>query len=500
MTSGGPDERADCSIAKQLANLQYNTPAFNQVPPHFSAEYAQTIPFHNFCRCYRHLPDNVRKMLPLLLAQLVHHYHSDSGQRSLGLGNPLLRTYLWNDPQGILLRHQLHSNLRGGVYGNSTLKSKLRDIPCDQFLMGVQGLVNQTVIMQQQPMTPAICNALQTTTSLLNDVTNGCFETAFPSYQSQPVLTTRITAVALQPSPAATADLSALPLPQTGTAQHRPHEGAVTVGHAALQLPQAPSAFRVPGSMNVSYAWCRYHTKGGDKQGLWRDKTTDDIDASVSGKERNSMRELFNKAKNVCLMLQGRNTHEEVDRIGVDEAFQLCKTKVRTVWGCDILNDGNAGVRTVYQYMTGKSIHSFASLDVDKCKAFRQSCLDSSWVNPAALIQQDIRLTAPGHDNVDIDVQFESTLGYQSPHGSTYSPISSLQPCSSPLPLKECFVCQICDPLRLFTKWTQYLSHYRNHDKDARHHFPPERDEVQVALGRKADFKKTSQYVIQSHL
>jgi hypothetical protein len=139
VTSGGPDERADCSIAKQLANLQYNTPAFNQVPPHFSAEYAQTIPFHDICRCYRHLPDNVRKMLPLLLAQLVHHYHTDAGQQSLGFGNPLLRTYLWNDSRGILLRHELHSKLQGGVYGNSTLKSKLRDIPCDHFLMGVQG-------------------------------------------------------------------------------------------------------------------------------------------------------------------------------------------------------------------------------------------------------------------------------------------------------------------------------------------------------------------------
>lgn len=518
MTSGGPDERADCSIAKQLANLQYNTSTFNQVPPHFFAEYAQTIPFRNICRCYRHLPDNVRKMLPLLLAQLVHHYHSDSGQRSLGLGNPLLRTYLWNDPQGILLRHELHSNLRGGVYGNSTLKSKLRDIPCDQFLMGVQGLVNQTVIMKQQPMTPAIVNALRTTTSLLNDVTNGCYENDFPSYQSQPVPTTLIRGVAMQPCPAATAHSSALPLPQTGTAillQHGPQEAAAVVhqngAFGAFRLSQAPSAFRVPGSMDVSYAWFRYHTKGADKQGLWRDKTSDNIDASVTGSQRSSMREMFNKAKNVCLMLQGRNTHEEVDQIGAEEAFQRCRTKVRTVWGCDILNDGNAAVRTVYQIMIGQSFKSFDSLTIDKCKAYRQLCLDSSWVNPAALIQQtfrfpDIQTNEGGNaseesdDVLDIDMPVGNGLMEPAEPEPSMAPAEP-EPSSFPLPIKECFVCEICNPLRLFTKWTQYLSHYRDHNKDARQQiFSPEKDEVRVALGRKADFKKTSQYVIQSHL
>lgn len=448
-------------------------------------------------------------MLPLLLAQLVHHYHSDSGQRSLGLGNPLLRTYLWNDPQGILLRHELHSNLRGGVYGNSTLKSKLRDIPCDQFLMGVQGLVNQTVIMKQQPMTPAIVNALRTTTSLLNDVTNGCYENDFPSYQSQPVPATLTRGVAMQPCPAATAHSSALPLPQTGTAillQHGPQEAAPVVHQnaatGAFRLSQAPSAFRVPGSMDVSYAWCRYHTKGADKQGLWRDKTSDNIDASLTGSQRSSMREMFNKAKNVCLMLQGRNTHEEVDRIGAEEAFQRCQTKVRTIWGCDILNDGNAAVRTVYQIMIGQSFKSFDSLTIDKCKAYRQSCLDSSWVNPAAVIQQTFRFPcSQTNEGGNASEENDDVLEIDTPVGNSLMEPAEPELSSFPLPIKECFVCEICNPLRLFTKWTQYLSHYRDHNKDARQQsFSPEKDEVRVALGRKADSKRTSQYVIQSHL
>ena len=215
MTSGGPDERSDCSIAKQLANLQYNTPSFNQVPPHFSADFVQTIPFHRICSCYSHLPDNVRKMLPLLLAQLVHHYHSDSGQRSLGYDNPLLLSYLWLNADGIALRHLLYSNLRGGIYGNAALKSNLRDLQCDDFLMRVQGLVNQTVLMKQLPMTPESSNALQQTNSLLNDVTNGCFENHFPSYQihgSNP-----FPAVALQPTQGAAAVLP-VPLQQQAAA------------------------------------------------------------------------------------------------------------------------------------------------------------------------------------------------------------------------------------------------------------------------------------------
>jgi len=540
VTSGGPDERADCSIAKQLAGLSFNTPAFNQVPPHFSAEYAETIPFDVICPCYQQWPDNILKMLPLLLAQLVHHYHSDAGIASLGYDNPLLLSYLWNNPDGIVLRHELHSNLRGGIYGNAELKSQLRDLQCDEFLMHVRGLVNQTILMKQFPMTPELSSALKSTNSLLNDVTNGCFQGQFPSYQSHGS-GNELPAVELQPFQAAAGALPA-PFPQASppavaASSYRP--GAVLHQHqapAALQLPQAPPAFRVPVSMDVRYAWFRYHTKGADKQGLWRDKTTQDIDPSVSGKERKTMREMFNKVLAVCRMLLGRNSQADVDYIGVEKAFDLCKTKVTNVWGYDILDNGNAAVRTVYQYMTGKSIDSFASLDIDKCKAYRQLCLDGLWVTPAVISQMDIRaaqniISDDLTQHADIDVSAEASFGEQDPHSASDSedPVSRgarklacekaagrtvdtfkhanafesiltespKQPVlHAALPQTECFVCAICNPIRLFKRWAHYVLHYRGHANDEGQTCVqvPEKDEVQVALGVKLNATKTSQY------
>jgi hypothetical protein len=459
--------------------------------------------------------------------------------------------------------------LRGGIYGNAALKSNLRDLQCDDFLMGVQGLVNQTALMKQFPMTPEISNALQQTISLLNDVTNGCFENQFPSYHihgSNPFVD-----VALRP----TQDSAAvLPLPShqaaaaslSFSAQHRPPESAAAGLHqnqvpaaiqplqapvaftapAAFALPQAPAAFKVPGSMDVRYAWFRYHCKGADKQGLWRGKTTQDIDASVSGKERDTMREMFNKALHVCRMLQGKNSNAEVDRIGVEAAFDRCKTKVTTHWGCDILDNGNAAVRTVYQYMTGKSINSFANLDIQKCKTYRQSCLDSAWVNPSALCQSDIRanpmnsyneksngseddsagpdrnvegdsagpdinveddsagpdINVEDHDAQSSDISeiindVDNASSTSSATGLITSVVSAQQPVlRDTLPHTECFVCAICRPIRLFTKWAQYLSHYRSHIQDGGQvRFQvPEKDEVQVVLGVKLDARKTSQY------
>jgi hypothetical protein len=257
--------------------------------------------------------------------------------------------------------------------------------------------------------------------------------------------------------------------------------------------------------MDVRYAWFRYHCKGADKQGLWRCKTAQDIDASVSGKERNSMREMFNKALAVCCMLQGRNSDAEVDRIGVENAFELCKTKVTTHWGCDILANGNAAVRTVYQFMTGKSINSFAHLDIQKCKTCRQLCLDSVWVNPAELCQSDIRATAMNsHNDTLNDFEVESNgsvIDVEDNDEPGTGPITSVASAQQPvlrdtLPHTECFVCAICSPLRLIRKWAHYLLHYRGHlqDRGQMHVQGPEKDEVQVALGVKSDARKASKY------
>ena len=523
MTSGGPDERADCSIAKVLANIPFNNVAFNRAPPHFTSEFALSIPFETICPCYQHLPQNVRKMLPLLLAQLVHHYHLDAGIRSLGVDNPLHLSYLWSDPQGIEYRHELRSNLRGFTYGGAELKTKLRDINCDAFLMNVQGLVNQTVLMRQLPPTRQSAIALKATAELVNDVTDGCIDQsellagfegssfAAPCHHQQSTRILDSSAQAdsapslLHPTPAPTVR-SQTPLP-----------------NAALLLPQAPPAFEVPEALDVRTAWFRCHVIGADRQGLWRDKSARDINSLLCGTIRAKMREMLNKALAVCRMLQGQNSNGDVDRIGAADAFQRCKEKVHNKWGCDILNDGQAAVRTVYLIMTGKSINAFSSLDMEKCKLYRQQCQDSSWNDPAPLQQSNLRTfcAQTNHANGDDDRFSQAEIDGDGNDDGHFGPIddqvadidvddtellNDTEPCKeialeeSLLSQTECFVCAICKPNRLFAKWPQYLQHYRSHISGNRLQIMPEPDEVQVAMGKKMHARPNSQFCAVSQL
>ena len=86
---GGPDERKDMSMGKILANRSQRKLEFNRVPPHFSPEFIASIPFDKIVPCYQHLPANIVKLLPFLLAQLITHYHKDDGLALLGHDNPL---------------------------------------------------------------------------------------------------------------------------------------------------------------------------------------------------------------------------------------------------------------------------------------------------------------------------------------------------------------------------------------------------------------------------
>ena len=520
MTSGGPDERADCSIAKVLANIPYNDTAFNRAPPHFESAFALTLPFEIICPCYQHLPQNVRKMLPLLLAQLVHHYHSDTGIGSLGSDNPLHLSYLWSDPEGIQYRYFLFQNLRGFTYGRAELKTKFRDLKCDSWLMKVQLLANQTVLMRQGPRSRESDIALKASEELLYDVTDGRMDQSELVAGSNRGLSEQSSAPfdhQASTSILDSSDSARLPLPNS---THLPN--------AILRLPQAPSPFEVPEAMDVRTAWFRYHCLGADKQGLWRDKTARDINSSLCGKIRDKMREMLNKALAVCRMLQGQNSNDDVDQIGAAGSFQLCKAKVLSTWGCDILNDGLAAVRTVYLIMTGKSINAFSSLTMESCKLYRQQCQDSKWNNPAPLQQlflrplfgaqrnhvgddrhsendtvdnvghsgiddQQARNDALSLDNADIVVDTQSN---ERPLDE--NPTDASHDGSSPLSATECFVCAFCKPNRLFAKWPQYLNHYRSHFSDKRLHYLPERDEVQVAWGKKLHARANSQFVATS--
>jgi hypothetical protein len=83
-----------------LANVAFESPAFNQNGPHFSDDVTKSIKWEELFPWFPHLPDNIVEPLALLLAQLVHHHHH--GFNGLGQDNPLRLSPLWNDATQIL--------------------------------------------------------------------------------------------------------------------------------------------------------------------------------------------------------------------------------------------------------------------------------------------------------------------------------------------------------------------------------------------------------------
>ena len=97
-----------------MANRPENTRAFDRNPPHFSLQFSASIPFADICPNYANLDDDTKELLPLVLAQLVNHYHHAVGLRQLGHDNPLRNSPLWFEPKWIAYRAVLHTNLLGG--------------------------------------------------------------------------------------------------------------------------------------------------------------------------------------------------------------------------------------------------------------------------------------------------------------------------------------------------------------------------------------------------
>ena len=131
--SGGPPPTIDMTMAKALSGNEQYEPDFNAVPPHFSDATIRGIRFQEIIPCYRALDEGMKSLLPLVLAQVVHHYvnteHSLNSQHKLFSSKFFMR-----DPN---LRNELHSALRGGDYGYqpSSLKPQYPDRVSEQHTM-----------------------------------------------------------------------------------------------------------------------------------------------------------------------------------------------------------------------------------------------------------------------------------------------------------------------------------------------------------------------------
>ncbi len=59
---------------------------------------------------------------------------------------------------------------------------------------------------------------------------------------------------------------------------------------------------------------------------MWREKHVGMIDATLDSSARKPQRELFKKAAKVCSMLQSSNSNSDIDSVGVDKTWALCKS------------------------------------------------------------------------------------------------------------------------------------------------------------------------------
>jgi hypothetical protein len=490
-TSGGPSERVDLTMAKALANLPQRDLRFNQSPPHFTHDFIATIPFHRIVPCFQHLPHNVVKLLPLLLAQLVHHYHKSEGLRSLGRDNPLRMSPLWNDPEWITYRHTLFDNLVGAGYNFGTVPAvDLRDLDTDKFVCQQQSLKNNAALLQagaafmrQSGLDASyVDECFQETVNLMCEVTGRALgQEPF----RQPTNHVNNNMVAICPvKPSVSTLTPIIRQPQS-------------IGNPQLQgfrvLAQAPGAFVMPVSLQCRFAFCRMHSKGTDKLGLWRGNNAAMIDNKIVGKERKRQRELFNKVIAVCKMILGSNSFADVDKIGTDLAWVRCCGKVQRIWGFDLLLQGSAAIRSVDNIMHGKD----TKLSQQQCREFVRKCETSSW-NCVHTEQAMVEEGAVLNISEDVDGDSEDDLKNISADlnagcNDDVSDSPRANEFNLSLDAKDCFVCDRCTPMRLFPEWSKYTEHAKTHRVERKYFFI--KSEVRMVLGTKSNKDvKTSSY------
>jgi len=131
--SGGPPARDDILMAKALAGRRQYTSDFNSDPPHWDKGVIKRLDklFPVLIPCYSDLEPGFQACVPLLMAQVIYHYHV----RPAGMSeyHPLFKTPLWTTHQA--LRLQLFDALRGGDTGQeSVLCSEYLDKDTEVYL------------------------------------------------------------------------------------------------------------------------------------------------------------------------------------------------------------------------------------------------------------------------------------------------------------------------------------------------------------------------------
>jgi hypothetical protein len=131
--SGGPNARVDILMAKALAGRQQYTSDFNSDPPHWDKSLVKRLVelLPDVIPCYPDMDIDFQLCVPLLIAQVIYHYHVTP----IGMSeyHPLFQTSLWTTHQS--LRQQLFEALRGGDTGQaSALSSEYCDKDTEVYL------------------------------------------------------------------------------------------------------------------------------------------------------------------------------------------------------------------------------------------------------------------------------------------------------------------------------------------------------------------------------
>ena len=127
-----PSPNQDGIMGRVLAGLKFGTDAFELQGPHFDPNFAATLQYDRLVPAFSKFPDNVKTLLPLMIANIV--YHHDWLQRTLPSHHPIWASVpLFNSESSTLERLKQKNDdgtfkfIYGGVsgVGSSVTKSFL---------------------------------------------------------------------------------------------------------------------------------------------------------------------------------------------------------------------------------------------------------------------------------------------------------------------------------------------------------------------------------------
>jgi hypothetical protein len=350
---------------------------------------------------YKELPSRLKAAVPLLLAQVVYHYHR--GNQGMNKRHRLFTSPLWTTHQ--TLRHELFNLLRGADTGQaSVLKETYRDKRTDEYqwikemnertkeesnkttamkkiqvqlLQRVAALERRSVYEQQLPEGAGASNDADLADANLQ-ASQGSNDEDGMEQSSTPNL---LLASKGRESSIDSGEDSTV---QKGKLQKvKPNQGVV------LACPSSP--LKIEDGITVEQAWDAWH--GTTESVPWKHIGRKSPCLPTNEPERRETGKLLSKIKILMQFVQGNLSHEEVEK-DVSSAWNACQRSAKQALqqaGSEWILAGS--IRTAYnKYCAFRKKNSRAVESMERRKVdlvqpeMRQPNLHAYWDNKGGLI------------------------------------------------------------------------------------------------------------------